>query len=188
MAEHLKKLHQANVKAGFCFDYAQEAERLIEIVKRMDGISYRKLIDETETMQPIFDLLKNDPWQVSLCHNDIYEPNLLLENDRLYLIDWEFAGDSDIGFDICKLFSVHNPAYKEIDKYLFSYYGRETTPAEKLHLLSCAAVIYYYWFVWGVYASKNGEEVSEYIMTWYDKMCHFRNEVLNRLEKGRKEK
>lgn len=188
LAGHLKKLHQANVQAGFCFDYAQEAQRLIEIVKRMDGISYRKLVDETETMQPIFDLLKNDPWQVSLCHNDIYEPNLLLENDRLYLIDWEFAGDSDIGFDICKLFSVHNPAYEEIDNYLFSYYGRETSPEEKLHLLACAAVIYYYWFVWGVYAGKNGEEVSEWIMGWFDKMCHFRKEVLNRLEKGANEK
>ncbi len=181
LAAHLKTLHQANIKAGFCFDYAQEAQRLIEIEKRVDGLSYRRLLAEKEAMQPIFALLEEDPWQVSLCHNDIYEPNLLLENGHLYLIVWEFAGDSDIGFDICKLFSVHNPQFSEMDKYLFCYYGRETTSEEKLHLLACAAVIYYYWFVWGVYASRNGEEVSEYIMGWYDKMCHFRQEVLNQL-------
>lgn len=183
LADHLKTLHGANVQAGFRFDYAEEAQILIDIEKRVDGISYRRLTAEAEAMKPILDLLEQDKWQTSLCHNDIYEPNLLVEGNRLYLIDWEFAGDSDIGFDICKLFSVHNPSFEEIDSYLYCYYGRETTPAEKLHLLACAAVIYYYWFVWGVYASRNGEGVSEYIMVWYDKMCHFRKEVLSRITK-----
>ncbi len=181
LADHLKKLHSANIQAGFRFDYPAQAKMLIELQRRVDGISYRRLMAEAETMEPILRLIEEDGWQVSLCHNDIYEPNLLMEGDRLHLIDWEFAGDSDIGYDICKLFAVHNPSYEEIDNYLYTYYGRETTQQEKLHLLACAAVIYYYWFVWGVYASKNGEEVSGYMMVWYDKMCHFRKEVLKRI-------
>ena len=183
LARNLKKLHDANVCVGFRFDYAAEARLLIEFEKRVDSMSYRMLSLEEEKMAPVLKLLENDAWQVSLCHNDIYEPNLLVEGDRLHLIDWEFAGDSDIGYDICKLFSVHNPKYEEIDQYLYCYYGRETTEQEKLHLMACAAVIYYYWYVWGVYAGKNGEGVAAYLMQWHDKMYHFRDEVLKRISK-----
>jgi hypothetical protein len=76
---------------------------------------------------------------------------------------------------------VHNPRYEEIDKWLFSYYHRETTKDEKLHLLACAAVIYYYWYVWAVYVSKNETQVSDYLITWYDKMNHFCSEFLKRM-------
>lgn len=181
LAQSLKKLHASNTKVGFCFDYAAEAKSLIEYEKRVDSIAYRNLREEEEKMEPIMRLIAQDSWQVSLCHNDIYEPNLLVEGDKLHLIDWEFAGDADIGYDICKLFSVHNPKYEEIDQYLFYYYGRPTTDAEKLHLMACAAVIYYYWYVWGVYAGKNGEAVAAYLMQWHDKMYHFRSEVLKRI-------
>lgn len=181
LANHLRTLHESAFKVGFSFDYRAEADKLIDMEKRIDSISYRKLLEAKEMMQPIFDHLEKDPWQFSLCHNDLYEPNLLVENDKLYIIDWEFAGDSDIGFDICKLFAVHNPRYEEIDKWLFSYYHRETTKDEKLHLLACAAVIYYYWYVWAVYVSKNETQVSDYLITWYDKMNHFCSEFLKRM-------
>lgn len=181
LARSIKKLHDSNTQVGFPFDYAAEAKSLIEFEKRVDSIAYRNLREEEEKMAPILDLIQQDGWQVSLCHNDIYEPNLLVEGDKLHLIDWEFAGDCDIGFDICKLFSVHNPKYEEIDQYLGYYYGRPTTDGEKLHLMACAAVIYYYWYVWGVYAGKNGEAVAAYLMQWHDKMYHFRSEVLKRI-------
>ena len=129
----------------------------------------------------ILDYLEKNPWQISLCHNDIYEPNLLVCKEGFQLIDWEFAGDSDIGFDICKLFSMHNPSLDEADKWLVHYYGRETSKEEKVHLFACASVIYYYWFVWGVYESKNASQASEYIMNWYDKMNHYANITLNEI-------
>ena len=106
----------------------------------------------------------------------------MIDDEKLHIIDWEFAGDSDIGFDICKLFVVHNPRYEDIDNYLICYYGRKTTNEEKIHLFACAAVIYYYWFVWGIYVSKIGGQVSEYMMTWYDKMLQFCDEVIKYIE------
>lgn len=181
LAGHLKKLHDSNISVGFCFDYSTEADKLIEYIKHTDGTAYRGLVAQREAIRPVLDLLEKDKWQVSLCHNDIYEPNLLIEGEQLYLIDWEFAGDSDIGYDICKLFSLQSPKYEELDDWLYLYYGRKTTKAEKLHLLACAAIIYYYWFVWAVYVSKNGESISEYMMLWYDRMNHFRDEVLHQL-------
>lgn len=184
LADNLKILHQSKVCVGFRFDYYEEAKKLIEIVKHVDGLSYRELITAKAKMEPVFDFLKCDSWNISLCHNDLYEPNLLIDKDRLHIIDWEFAGDSDIGFDICKLFAVYNPEYEEIDKYLKCYYGRAAADSEKQHLFACAAVIYYYWFVWGVYINKIGGQITEYIMVWHDKMNQFCDKVLEYIKEN----
>ena len=178
LANNLKTLHNSKVKVGFSFDYSLEAQKLLEIIKVSDNAAYDGLLFAVNKMKSIIEYLSNNPWQVSLCHNDIYEPNLLITDNGLELIDWEFAGDSDIGYDICKLFSLNCPTFDEADKWLKYYYDRVTTQEEKLHLFSCAAVIYYYWFVWSVYESKIGGKASSYMMGWHDKMNHFADIVL----------
>ena len=183
LAGKLKTLHDAKLSVGFGFDYRKEGDRVIEILKYIDAMAYRRSLGEREAMEPVFEFLEQDRWQVSLCHNDLYAPNLLVEDDTLHVIDWEFAGDADIGFDICKLFSVHNPPVEEYDYWLEKYFGRPATDGEKRHLMACAAVIYYYWYVWGIYAEKNNQDVSSYMMAWYDKMNSFRQKTLEMIHK-----
>ena len=183
LSKKLKKLHESEISVGFGFDYKAEAEKIIEIERNFDANKYNRSKSEQCLMEPIFEYLSNDKWKVSLCHNDIYEPNILLNGNELSLIDWEFAGDADVGYDICKLFSVIMPAYDEINQWVYPYFGREATENEKLHLISCAAVIYYYWYVWGVFAEKNSEGVSGYLMDWYDKMIFYRELALELIEK-----
>ncbi len=183
LAKHLKTLHTANINVGFYFDYSLEAQKLLEIIKNTDNAAYEGLIYAVNKMAPIIEYLNNDKWQVSLCHNDIYEPNLLITDEGFKLIDWEFAGDSDIGYDICKLFSLNCPTFNEADKWLKYYFEKPVTKKEKLHLFSCAAVIYYYWFVWSIYESKTGGKASSYMMGWHDKMNHYADIVLKFINK-----
>lgn len=178
LAKNLKTLHDSQLSVGFGFDYQHEGDRVIDILKHIDALAYRRALSEREAMLPIFKFLEGDKWQVSLCHNDLYEPNLLVEGNTLHIIDWEFSGDADIGYDVCKLFAVHNPSYEKYDFWLDEYFGRMTTEDEKRHLIACAAVIYYYWYVWGIYAGKNSQDVSNYMMSWYDKMNSFREKAL----------
>lgn len=182
LADKLKVLHNAGATVGFTFDYKEEAKKMMSIEKFIDALAYRRLLDLNEMMEPIFNWLDAHPWQKSLCHNDLYAPNLLISGDELSVIDWEFAGDNDIGYDICKLFAVQNPKYEEIDIWLSFYYGRNTTEEEKLHLFACAAVLYYYWYVWGIYASRNVSDVSDYMLTWFDKMNYYSSEVLKKIK------
>ena len=182
LAGKLKKLHSSEVKVGFGFDYKTEADRIIDAEKYFDAMKYSRSLSEKKTMEPIFEYLENDPWQISLCHNDIYEPNLLIKGDSLFLIDWEFAGDADIGYDICKLFSLVTPDPEKINEWVYSYFEREITEKERLHLISCAAIIYYYWYIWGTFAEKNSEGVSEYLMDWYDKMLYYREIALTMIK------
>ena len=181
LSNHLKTLHKSKICVGFDFDYEKEAEKLMEKERFIDPMSYQKLTSIKDKMSPIFQWLNENKWQKSFCHNDLYSPNLLISGDTLSIIDWEFSGDNDIGYDICKLFSTQNVPYEEIDDWLHYYYGRNTTEDEKVHLLACAAIIYYYWYVWGIFAIRNNSNVSEYMVSWYEKMNNYSNEALRRI-------
>lgn len=177
LASHLKNLNESEEKLGFEFDYEKEANRLIDTIKKENSRKYRMAVKTRDFVKSAFDILRLDPWKTGLCHNDLYEPNLLVEGDKLHIIDWEFAGDSDIGFDICKVFASITPKYEELDEWLSLYYERPISTDEKYHLIACAAVLYYYWYIWGLYADENGENVADYITLWRDRMIYYINMI-----------
>ena len=173
LAKHIKTMNESGETLGFNFSYEEESDKLIAMVKGNNKIKHKMMLGIKEKMKTAFDIIKRNPWQIGMCHNDIYEPNLLISGDKLYLIDWEFAGDSDIGFDICKVFASAMPKYDELDQWLSLYYDKKLSKQDKLHLIACAAIVYYYWYIWGLYADDNGENVTEYIPLWHDRMIYY---------------
>lgn len=178
LIKKLKMMHDKKICSGLEYDYRDESERIIKLLKNVAPESYQMVMREREFMLPVFEILENDKWQISLCHNDIYPENILIENGRLELIDWEYGGDSDIGFDICKLFGISNLPLDDVDKWLFPYYKRKTTYEERKHLFACTAVCYYRWFVWGLYMGVGNHVEIKNIPLWYEKMTSYRNMAL----------
>ena len=120
--------------------------------------------------------VKADGWPIQLTHNDLYEDNLLISRDKLYLIDWEYAGDTDIGYDLCKLFVKNGAVGTEIDKWLAYFFGRNPKDAERKHIIGCAAVSFYYWYVWALYMVKRGNNYSDLMLQYLTIMNRYIDE------------
>jgi thiamine kinase-like enzyme len=57
------------------------------------------------------------------CHNDLLTANFILDDARLWIVDWEYAGMGDIFFDLGN-FSVNNGlGPDEEDELLSAYFG-----------------------------------------------------------------
>jgi thiamine kinase-like enzyme len=66
------------------------------------------------------------------CHNDLLNANFLA-NDRLYLLDWEYAGMGDSYFDLAN-FSDHHELSEQQDRWLLEcYFGHQARPVEWAH-------------------------------------------------------
>jgi thiamine kinase-like enzyme len=60
------------------------------------------------------------------CHNDLLNANFLDEGERLWLVDWEYAGMGDPFFDLAN-FAVNHELSPEEDRLLLSsYFGAVT--------------------------------------------------------------
>eukprot|EP00913_Durusdinium_trenchii_P028337 g26565.t1 len=71
-----------------------------------------------------------EPYHPTLCHNDLLPANILDEGDRLWLIDWEYAGIGNPLFDLASL-SANCRFGSDDDKRLVEAYS-PAAPAEIL--------------------------------------------------------
>ena len=167
LCKSFNKLFSKSYSCGRIFDYLYEAKKLLNNIKKLDEESYNAAVENISDIEKIDRKIKNDGWEIQLTHNDIYEDNLLISNGKLFVIDWEYAGDSDIGYDLCKLFVKNEVTGEEIDKRLSYYYGRKPTHLEKTHIIMCAVVSFYYWYVWALYMTKKGNDYTDLMLKYY---------------------
>lgn len=65
------------------------------------------------------------------CHGDAQRSNLVKSGDKIYLLDWEFAGLNDPFYDIA---SFGNINFKDAEKLLGFYLERQPTQLELAHI------------------------------------------------------
>jgi thiamine kinase-like enzyme len=70
------------------------------------------------------------------CHNDLLPGNVLFADDRVWLLDFEYAGMNDVFFDLANL-SVNSEFGHEADERLLTlYFGQITNSSwARLHLM-----------------------------------------------------
>ncbi|HST25048.1 MAG TPA: choline/ethanolamine kinase family protein [Gaiellaceae bacterium] len=58
------------------------------------------------------------------CHNDLLTANFIADGDRIWIVDWEYAGMGDPFFDLAN-FSVNNGLDEDGDRALLAAYGAD---------------------------------------------------------------
>jgi len=143
MAELLQRLHAAGRSIAdqmlyFCpFQtirmYVQTARQLgAELPADIDTLVHnvQQLADRMQTFQP------------TLCHNDLLPANVVDDGDRLWLIDWEYAGIGNPLFDLAGVAANFQLTDEESEDLLQCYLGGSSdTAAEDTKRLGAASLL-----------------------------------------------
>ncbi|MBQ5951640.1 MAG: phosphotransferase family protein [Lachnospiraceae bacterium] len=82
------------------------------------------------------------------CHNDPLCENWVVGGDRLYLIDWEYAGMNDGMWDLSDI-SIEAGFDETWDRLLLTeYLGHEPSEADMRHFLANKIYVDYLWTLW----------------------------------------
>lgn len=176
LCESLNRFYSQRRLCGRKMDFICEAKTLLGKLKRLDGETYDVAAGQLRQYEEIDERLKSDQWPICIVHNDLYEDNLLVSGDELYIIDWEYAGDTDIGFDICKIIVKNGVLASDADEWLSFYYNRKPTKEEVIHIIGCAAVSFYYWYIWALYMTKCGNDYADLIMKYKEISDRYREQ------------
>ena len=102
-------------------------------------------------------------------HNDFFYKNILDDDKRLWLIDWEFSGFNSPYLDLANL-SKNNEFSEDDDNFILEeYYGDSITSNSKykFHVLKCASLLD--GVLWSMIAEIFSEKVFDYV-SYTDKM------------------
>jgi len=123
-------------------------EEGVEIARRY-GVPFR---DDFELLfgriVEIEAAFRQDPFRPCLCHNDLLNGNFL-DDGRLWILDWEYAGMGDPFFDLAN-FAVHHDFLDEQERLLLQAYFGEATPAGRARLKLMKIVSDFREAMWGM--------------------------------------
>ena len=135
----------------------------------MKGNLFEIFSKEWQMMKKLQKYADKDGVKHTMCHNDINIDNILLTDTTLDIIDWEFAGFNDPGYDFGRViagleYEVDEP---KIDLILESYFGRPASFDEKLHWMAYSAIHNWYYVGWALYKESINESSRDWMLFFY---------------------
>jgi thiamine kinase-like enzyme len=106
--------------------------------------------------------LSTHPLPSASCHCDPLCENFLDAGERMWIVDWEYAGVNDPMWDLGD-FSVEGGFDADTDdRLLRAYFGRPPEPGEHGRMVAYKAMSDLFWAVWGFIQHANRNPVDDF--------------------------
>ena len=125
VAEALRQIHALPAIPAI-FSPFRFVEDSAEIAQRYSVAFPESFAGLLAHMREVETAFLEDPFRPRLCHNDLLNGNFL-DDGRLRILDWEYAGMGDPFFDLAN-FAVHHGFSDDQERFLLECYFGEATP------------------------------------------------------------
>lgn len=164
----IRKLHNANIDSKYSFN-------IWDIIEKMEGEIQKQVRDKFHDYdslyydaEKLFELIEHDKVAKCLCHCNFCNTNILIDqNNKFYLINWEYAGNSDPACDIGMFIACSNYSLDEAKNIIYRYLLHEPSNSELRHYLAYVSIISYYLFLRAILQESIGNQVGELLYIWY---------------------
>jgi thiamine kinase-like enzyme len=113
------------------------------------------------------------PIDVAFCHNDLLAANFIDAGERLWLIDWDYAGCNSPLFDLANLCSNNEVAPGDEAWLLEAYFERPLSSelARRYHAMKCASLLRE--AMWGMVSELHSSLEVDYVAYARDYLARF---------------
>lgn len=155
IAKKLKQLHSYKFKASNDFDPFTRLSYYMESNKN----PYREITDLIVSKMKKY--YENN--ELVLCHNDLVPGNILVVNDEIKIIDFEYASNNHPFFDVISFLSENNITDpKQIELFINTYYDNQLPPNIKEMTEDFYNFLDLLWYNWSVMMYYNLHEPIYY--------------------------
>ena len=138
----LRKLHSVKPKVRWEFDLKDKWEFIksqIPEYKYGDNfVEFPSFSEIKDRVYKLYELAKTDGIKKCLTHGDCRDENFLINDHEVHLIDWEYAGYGDPGFDIGSYVCGGDHSEEEVDRIIFTYFGRKPSKVSFICIGPCS--------------------------------------------------
>ena len=169
----LRKLHDAPCKVRWDFDVIEKAEGIKAQISDDKYGHFDDFENIRKRIYTLYELTKTDNIKLCNVHGDARDVNFLINDDEIYLIDWEYSGYCDPGFDLGSYICGGDHSIEEIDRILFTYYRRKPSEIQKRHMYAYIALTGWFYMHWTMLKESKGQVVGINKELWYSYAKNF---------------
>ena len=161
-------LHESDARLDRSFDFVEEGLRYESFLLENGPIDVPGYFELREKVLQLKDFTDADNYPQCLSHNDFFMLNFLIDNEgKTNLIDWEYAGMSDIANDFGTFVVCCQLDEDRANKALEYYFGRPASFEEKRHFWAYVVFAGWCWYIWSLEKEAEGENVGEWLYIYY---------------------
>ena len=180
-----RSLHTSGRRLERDFDYIQEALRYEQLVERHHPIDVPDYVELRAKVMRLKVAADADDFERVPSHNDFFPPNFLVAGDgHIDLIDWEYAGMSDVASDFGTLVVCTQMSVARADEAIVDYFDRVPTAGERRHFWSYVVFAGWCWYVWALAKEAEGDGAGQAVFTYYRHVTDYVDALLSWYEDG----
>jgi thiamine kinase-like enzyme len=161
-AESLRRVHDSGRSFRNRFELFQMIDDYLDILAKKDAPlpdGYHEVKREAEAVRAA---LARRPLPAVPCHCDPLAENFLDTGAKVYVIDWEYAGNNDPMWDLGDV-SVEAGFGPDQDAALMeAYFGGRVPPGEAGRMVLYKAMCDLLWTLWGIIQHVNGNPADDF--------------------------
>lgn len=162
-----RRLHEAPSHIRWNFDVIKKAEGIKEQIAPEKYGLFPEFSEIRERIYQLAALAETDGIKKCNIHGDARDVNFLINKEEIYLIDWEYGGYGDPGFDIGSYVCGGQHTLSDIDRILFTYYRHKPTETQRRHFYAYIAITGWFFMHWTMLKQSKGQAVGIHKEQWY---------------------
>lgn len=166
----LRKLHNSSEVMNNNFDIYEKIEKYEQLAKDADGKFFDDYEEVKEKVVYLSEIMSKLDVELRPCHNDTIAENFIKsDNDRIYLIDWEYAGMNDPMWDLAAHCLENSFTEEEEELFLKLYFEGEVEEKYKKRVLINKIYQDFLWSIWTNIKEAKGDDFGTYGIDRYNR-------------------
>jgi thiamine kinase-like enzyme len=161
-AEALKRVHDCGTAFLNRFELFEMVDEYLDVLTKKNAPLPQGYHDVKREAEAVRLALNIRPLPIKPCHCDPLAENFLDTGERVYVIDWEYAGNNDPMWDLGDL-SVEAAFGPEQDEALLeAYFGGKAPDAARGRMVLYKAMCDLLWTLWGIIQHVNQNPADDF--------------------------
>ncbi len=157
-----RRLHGSGAVFSFRFELFSMIDDYLKVLSTKDVAlpsGYHDVVREAEVVRSA---LAAHQLPVTACHCDPLCENFLDTGDRMWIVDWEYAGMNDPMWDLGDLSVEGRFGEAQDEEMIRAYFGGEARPAERGRIVIYKAMCDLLWTLWGLLQLAGGNPADDF--------------------------
>lgn len=163
VCEILRKLHNYNKKMSNDFDIYGKIEQYEKLANEVNAVFFEDYYEVKNKVLYLKNIMDKLDVKLTPCHNDTIAENFIKSGeDKMYLIDWEYAGMNDPMWDLAA-HSLENKFSEDEEELLLNiYFNGKVEEKYKKRILINKIYQDFLWSTWTIIKEAKGDDFGTY--------------------------